>query len=205
LNQKFLQMKTKLFSLLAIASIVGFAACNNSSETATTTDSTTNTTATTTTSTTNYAALADTFQTNSTAGNYLDVRTGKPIRISVNKETGAKTMADNNEPVRYYVDRRTWWVYDANTGNTLGEVKMEGDALRYKDPNGNWISAEEYWKMKDAETTTGDAKVSDNGNKVKSDEGTKVKVADDGNKVKVKDADGNKTKVKDGEVKKDNK
>lgn len=199
-------MKTRIFSLLAITATLGFAACNNSSESASTTDSTTTTTATTTTSSNNYAALADTFQTNSAAGNYLDLKTGKPLRISVNKETGAKTNAETNQPVRYYVDRRTWWVYDANTGNTLGEAKMDGSNLRYKDQSGNWISADDYWKTLDNSTTTtvntddtsaGIKKVSDDGNKVKADDGSKVKVADHGDKVKVTNADGSKTKVKE--------
>ncbi|MER3464731.1 MAG: hypothetical protein C4329_10330 [Chitinophagaceae bacterium] len=205
-------MKTRILSLLTIATAFGFVACNNSSETAaTTTDSSSTANTTTTTSTTNYEALADTFQTNSKAGNYLDPRTGKPLRISVNTQTGAKMNAETNEPVRYYVDRRTWWVYDANSGNTLGEAKMEGSNLRYKDQSGNWISAEDYWKTIDANngsmnssgTMNGDSsgngikKVSDGGNKVKTDDGTKVKVADHGDKVKVTDENGNKTKIKE--------
>lgn len=213
-------MKTRLFSALAIVAAIGFTACNNSSESASTTDTTTTTTATTTTtSTNNYAALADTFQTNSTAGNYLDLRTGKPLHISVNKSTGVKTNTENNEPVRYYVDKRTWWVYDANSGKTLSEAKMDGSNLRYKDQSGNWVSADDYWKTLDMSTgsmsgdttgtgtsgttgtstsgSTGTGKVSDGGNKVKDENGTKVKVADHGDKVKVTDENGNKTKVKE--------
>jgi hypothetical protein len=205
-------MKTRLLSFLAITAAIGFTACNNSSQSASTTDSTTTNTATTTTSTNNYAALADTFQTNSKAGNYLDPKTGKPIHISVNRQTGVKTNDETNQPVRYYVDRRSWWVYDANSGNTLGEAKMEGNDLRYKDQSGKWISADDYWKTMDANssvnatgdttgsgtstTTSGTTKVADDGNKVK-DDNSKVKVADHGDKVKVKDAEGSKSKVKE--------
>src|SRR5688500_20401713 len=105
--------KTKISGLLAGVLAVGMVACNNEGEgsaandtSATTTE---NTTATTTTTTSDYSALADSARINSEAGNYLDPKTGKAIRISVDPQTGARTNAETGEPVWRYVDRRTWW------------------------------------------------------------------------------------------------
>jgi hypothetical protein len=108
-----LNMKTKIFSLVAATITLGFAACNSDGDNTTSTDSTTSTTTdvNTNTSTGNYAAQADSFKINSEAGNYLDAHTGKPIKIDVDVTTGERVNAETNEPGLYYVDRRTGWVY----------------------------------------------------------------------------------------------
>ena len=103
-------MKRKILGFFALVLALSFTACNNDADTTTAED----TTSTTTTSSGDYAAMADEFQRNSEAGVYRDVRTGEPIKISVNKTTGAKLNAETNEPiVRYiWVDNNDWWVYD---------------------------------------------------------------------------------------------
>ena len=93
-------MKTKIFSLVAATITLGFAACNSDGDNTTSTDSTTTTDVSTNTSTGNYAAQADSFKINSEAGNYLDARTGKPIKINVDATTGERVNAETNEPVR---------------------------------------------------------------------------------------------------------
>jgi hypothetical protein len=139
--------KTRIFSLLAATVAFGFVACNSGSNNTATTDTTTattNTATTTHTSNRNYAAMADSFKTNSEAGNYLEPRTGKPYRISV---SSAGTLVDENgNAVRRYVDKRTWWVYDANTGDTVGSARMEKGSLRYRGDNDRWMPYEERWR-----------------------------------------------------------
>lgn len=144
--------KRNMFSLFAATALaVGFTACNSNNENNTgsastdTAAATTNTAVTTHTSSKNYAAMADSFKTNSDAGNYLNPNTGVPYKITVNS---AGTLVDENgNPVRHYVDKRTWWVYDANTGDTVGSAKMQNGRLRYNDNNGRWITYEERYRV----------------------------------------------------------
>lgn len=138
--------KTNVFSLFAATLALGFAACNSGSNNTATTDTTTTTNMATTTHTSNrnYAAMADSFKTNSAAGNYLNPRSGQPYRISV---SSAGTLVDENgNPVRRYVDKRTWWVYDANTGDTVGSAHMEKGNLRYRGDNDQWVPYEQRWR-----------------------------------------------------------
>jgi hypothetical protein len=194
----------KIFSLAAFLA-VGFMACNNDANNTATTDTThidSNTTATTTTtSNVNYAAMADSFQTNSSAGNYLDAKTGKPIHIKYDVTTHRAVNEETGQPVWRYVDKRNWWVYGNNNDNwdTIGTAKMQGNNIMYRGDNDTWITYDERWKAEDEKMMNSDSgtKVSDDGNKIK-DENGKVKVADHGNKIKVNDT---KIKIKDGEVK----
>jgi hypothetical protein len=187
-------MKKLIFSLITFLSL-GFMACNSDSTTSETTDSTTTTTtttdATTTTSSSDYTAMADEFQRNSEAGKYMDVKTGKPIKISVDKSTGKKTNVETNEPVtRYiYVDNNDWWVYDWE-GTRLGRAKMDNNKVVFEDSaNKNWVDYDVKWKNDSDESKmkTDDIKV-----KTEKDGDMKIKTGD---KVIKKDEDG--TKVKD--------
>ena len=190
--------KIKLFSLLAAAVSIGFVACNNdgestaASDTATTT--TENTVTTTATSTGDYAAQADSVRINSEAGNYLDARSGKPIRISVDPQTGARTNAETGEPVWRYVDRRNWWVYGGDDWSQVGEARMQGDKLEYKGDKDEWVTYEKRW-------TDDDSKMAESWKKKYGD--TKVKVSKDGD-IKVKDENGKiKYDADDNKVKTD--
>lgn len=137
--------KTHVFSLFAATIVMGFAACNNNGNDSASTDTTatTSTATTTQTSSRNYAAMADSFKMNSDAGNYLEPKTGKPVRITV---SSAGTLVDENgTPIRRYVDKRTWWVYDANTGDTVGSARMENGTLKYRGDNDQWMNYDEKW------------------------------------------------------------
>jgi hypothetical protein len=183
-------MKKQIFSLITVLSL-GFAACNSDSNTSATTDSATNSSATTTsTSSGDYAAMADEFQRNSEAGKYRDVRTGEPIRISVDRTTGKKINAETNDNItRYiYVDEPDWWVYDWE-GNRLGRAKMEDNKMLFEDSSDHWVEYDVKWKNDDDESKmkTDDMKV-----KTEKDGDQKIKTGD--KKIK-KDEDG--TKVED--------
>ena len=195
-------MKAKLFSLVAASIALGFTACNNDKETSsTTTDSTsTGTVSTMDTASTNnainsnqnYTALADTFKVNSDAGNYLDPKTGKSIKISVDPQSGTRVNASTGEPVWRYVDRRTWWVYGGDNWDTIGTAKMQNNNLVYRNDNDTWVTYDKKWKEDDM-------KMQDEWKKKYGD--TKVKISKDGD-IKVKDEngkvkyDGNSGKVK---------
>jgi hypothetical protein len=177
--------KTRIFGLLAGVLTVGMVACNNDgegSEAANDTMATTteNTTATTTTTTSDYSALADSARINSEAGNYLDPKTGKAIRISVDPKTGARTNAETGEPVWRYVDRRTWWVYGGDNWDTVGTARMDGKKIVYRGDADKWVDYDNRWK-------TDDEKMAEDWKKKYGD--TKVKVSKDGD-IKVKDENG---------------
>ena len=170
---------------MAAALSIGFVACNNDADDTASTDSTTteNTATTTTTSTGTYAAQAETYKTNSDAGNYLDAKTGKPIRITVDPNTGARTNAETNEPVWYYVDRTNWWVYGPDSWDTIGTARMEGDNLVFRDDNDKWVGYDKKkWKVDD----DGDMKMKDGDTKIKIDKDgdTKIKTGDSKTKTK---------------------
>jgi len=193
-------MKTKLLSFLAATLLLGFAACNSEGEgnTASDTATTDDNTATTTTSSTDYAARADSFRINSEAGNYLDPRTGKSLRINYDPQTRRTTNAETGEPVWRYVDRRTWWVYGGDTSDNwtqVGEAREDQGRVMYKGDNDQWVTYEDRWRTEDERMARdwkaryGDVKV-----KVGKDGDIKVKNKKTGEKTKY-DADDNKVKT----------
>src|SRR5438309_654664 len=156
--------KNKFLSLVASAALLGLAACNNSSDGTANADSTTRngdstgsttTTTTTTTSSGNYAARADSVRTNVAAGNYLNPRTGKAYtRLNVDQSTGALTD-ETGRPVRRYVDKRNWWVYDTNNWDTVGAAQMKNNRLMYRGDNGSWEEYDKRWTDDMNNNTTG--------------------------------------------------
>jgi len=180
--------KTAIFSLLAASVLFSLAACDNDS-TSNNNDDTMSTNPTVTTNNTEYAAKADEMQTRSDAGKYMDVRTGKPVKLSMDRTTGRISNTENNEPVtRYvYVDNTDWWVMDWE-GNQLGKAKWEKDKMWYDD-NGNWVEYDTKWKD--------DSNMMDDNSKMKTDDDSKMKSGD--TKIKT-DKDGD-TKMKSGDTK----
>jgi hypothetical protein len=192
--------KNKIFGLLAAASIVlGFTACNNSSDGTASNDTTTNTMDATTagaeSSTTDYAAFADSVERNSQSGYYLNPRTGKKLTLKVDRNSGAVSDASTGEPVWRYVDNRNWWVYgldDDYTWDAMGEAQMKSDKLTYRSDDDKWVDYDVRWKSQDEnlsktwKTKSGDVKIKfgkDGDIKIKDKDG-KVKYDADDNKVK---------------------
>jgi hypothetical protein len=62
----------------------------------------------------------------------------------MNTSTG-KVTDESGRPVRRYVDKRNWWVYDVNTGDTVGSARMNNNQLMYRGNNGNWESYDKRW------------------------------------------------------------
>ncbi len=187
----------KLSSILFAALSVGFVACNNSSETSSTTasDSMTATAAdssnmgngnmaSASTSTNDYSAFADSVERNSKAGYYLNPRTGKPQHFKVDRTNGSVTDEQSGEPVWRYVDNRNWWVYGMDDSdwnwNKMGEAKMNNNKIMYKGENDNWSDYDMQWKASDEKIKkTWKTHIGD----------TKIKVSKDGD-IKVKDKTG---------------
>lgn len=207
-------MKINLMLPLAAAITLGVVSCGNNDNGTSETGMDTSTSmspagtsdmATTQTSTGSYAAQADSFRTNSEAGNYLDARSGKSIRINVDPETGARTNAETGDPVWRFVDRRTWWVYGGDSWDTLGSARMENNELRYRSNNDQWETYDKRWKSEDDKLMSDWKTKVDKGDgdvKMKNDkEDAKIKMDKDGD-VKIKTKEG-KTKIDadDGEVK----
>lgn len=198
-------MKKQFLNVAAIAVIaLGAASCSNSTSDTASKDSTSSTTTTTTgtestntsmSSGNNYAAMADSVESNSAKGYYLNPKTGKPYKsLKVDRSTGAITD-DAGEPVWRYVDNRNWWVYGDNdmndtttTWGQVGEARMDKDKLTYKGEGDKWEDYDARW-MKDDEAIKSHMKVSDNGNKVKM-------TTEDGDKMKVKTDEEGNTKIK---------
>lgn len=199
--------KMNVFSLLVAASAFGFTACNNSSDdkagmsdtagavTATTEGSAA--TGSSATSTGDYSAFADSVERNSQSGYYLNPRTGKPIRLKVNRSSGEITDETTGEPVWRYVDNRNWWVYGIDDSDwywdTMGEAKMDKDQLMYKTDEGKWSNYDTYWKTKD-ENITKSWKSKSGNTKIKVGKDGDIKIKDESGKTKY-DADDNKIKT----------
>lgn len=198
-------MKTKFLGFLASAIALGMVACNDDADSTTTTDTSTTTmetnsntmestsSSTMNTNNANYAALADTFRMNSEAGNYLDPRTGRSIKIGVDPQTGMRYNTQTEEPVWRYVDKRTWWVYGGDNWDTLGEARMEGNKLMYEGEGDKWVTYNDRWKMED-EKMMKDWKTKNGDTKIKISKDGDIKVKNESGKVKY-DADDNKMKV----------
>lgn len=198
-NQNCVNMKEyKFFTLLTAMGLTALVSCNNSSNTtaensdSTTTENVSGSGA----SSGDYSAYASEIEKNSSEGNYINPKTGKPYgKLSVNKSTGEITD-ENNEPVWRYVDKRTWWVYGVDDDwnwKKLGEAEMDNNQLLYMDDNGKWVSYDKRWSNND-ETITKTWKAKSGDAKIKFDKDGDIKYKDDSTRIKY-DADDNKMKT----------
>ena len=204
--------KHNLLAVLAMGTFL--AACNNDANDTATTDSTATTENTTTTSTgagmdagntttatstTNYTAMADSFRVNSEAGNYLNPRTGKPMRLRYDTERHYAVDETTNEPVWRYVDKRNYSVYGTMENdtvgmyNSMGTARMQNNRLEYQGEGDTWVTYDKRYKEEDERRTKG-WKIKDGDTKIKVSRDGDIKVKDENGKVKY-DADDNKIKV----------
>lgn len=185
--------KTAIFSLLTGTVLFALVSCDNDATTSNNADSPAITTPTNDVSTTDWAAKADEMQTRSDAGKYVDVKTGKPVKLSMDRTTGRVMNQENNAPVtRYvYVDNNDWWLMDWE-GKQLGKTKWEKNKMWYDD-NGNWVDYNTKWKDEDTSMNMNDSKMkTDDDSKMKTDD-MKMKTDKDGD-TKIK-SDGKKIKT----------
>jgi hypothetical protein len=190
-SKPFTMERMKILSLVTAGLVMGCVACNNSSETSANPDSS-NTGTTTNVATGNYAARADSVRTNVQAGYYLNPRTGRAYTtLNVDPNTGSLTD-ETGAVVKRYVDKRSWWVYDTNSWDTVGSAQMSNGQLMYRGTEGDWQTYDKRW-TDDMDTNMNSGSMSDtasmNGNnskvKIKTDDG-KLKSDEKGVKVKPK-------------------
>lgn len=188
--------KYQIFSLIAAVSFSAVACNNNGSETSSSDSTSSNTATTTQTSTNNYAARADSLRVNSEGGNYLNPRTGKPYHLNMDKQTGAITD-ETGRPVKRYVDKRTWWLYDANSGDTVGSARMNNGNLMYRGTTGDWVPYDQRWtddtigvnNNSNSSITTADSTETSSGGTGEHGK-TKVKIKSNGSKTKTTEKGG---------------
>ena len=196
--------RNRLLSLLAAGLALGFVACNDSADTTAGNPDSINNTGTTADNTAgaasssgDYSAFADDLEKNSQAGYYLNAKTGKPMKLKVNRTTGEISDETTGEPVWRYVDNRNWWVYGIDDSDwhwdTVGEAKMQNDQLVYKADDGSWISYDKQWMSSDDRINKSWKEKSGN-TKIKVSKDGDIKIKDESGKVKY-DADDNKIKT----------
>lgn len=188
--------RNRLLNILVASAALTAVACNNSGNGTGSNDSTTttNTATTSQTSTNNYAARADSFRVNSEGGNYLNPRTGKPYKLNMNTQTGS-VSDESGRPVKRYVDKRTWWIYDAASGDTVGSARMDNGSLMYRGTDGNWVPYDKRW------TDDMDSSSMNNNNSVQTADSSNGSTGTTGThgktKVKVKSNGSGKVKTSD--------
>ncbi len=138
---------------------------------------------------------------------YIDLTSGKTIRVEKDNETGFMVNAETKKPVYLYVNQSARDTFYGRTGKKINNhVIHADDDYRYDDDdyvykNGDYKVKEddEDIKIKDGDykkkTDDGDVKIKDGDYKKKTDDGdvkikngdTKIKIEDGKRKVKTKD------------------
>jgi hypothetical protein len=191
-------MKRVFMPLCAIA-LLSVVSCNQSSTTEAGADSTSTTTTTTSTDAATGSTAAPSAATTTVDENasYVDLKSGKTIKVKKNQETGKYINSETNEPLMYYVNPSTADTFDVQgrvvnnalvkgpEGYTVDETKITTDNGKLKTQSDGDVKAKE-----------GDVKA-----KVETDGDMKLKSGDSKEKIKddtykSKDASG-KTKTTD--------
>lgn len=168
--------------MVTALAIVGFAACNNGSETSATEDSSSVTTTTPAGDESTTVSSSDT-PAFDTSASYVDLKSGKTVRLRRDASTGHVRNQEDDSEVLWYFNPVTNDTFDVS-GNVVNNYLIR--------ENGSYRLDEARWKTKTQ--SDGDLKAKDG------DEG-KIKLEGDEGEGKVKTEDG-KVKVKsDGTVK----
>lgn len=179
----------KLVLSIAALSVIGFAACNNSTEETTTSEDSTmmNTSSDVTASGTPMQ------------GTYTDLNSGRTVQLARNEQTGYVTDAATGEPVEFYVDMSSMDTFYGRSTAVVNNAIMRDDEGKYKldDSKVKWDDNEMKLKGADGskEKWDGDEykyKSADGDTKVKRD-GDESKIKTEGVKIKT---EGGETKVK---------
>lgn len=208
-------MKTKILLLGTCVATFCIVACNNGQQTAVTTDSSTTSTGTTS-GVSNQSATDPTVTTTTTSttvhlnpsASYVDLRSGKKVKLRVDTVTKYIVNEVTNQPVMYYIDPSTNDTFDRQ-GRVVNRALIKGSNGDYtvdesllsagsnnsgsnmnndgnKTNSGSNMSAVDSAKS----STSSSSKTGNFKEKMKDD---KYKYKDDNTKVKV---NGDKSKVK---------
>lgn len=189
-------MKTKLFAPTFVFFLLCITACGDGTTT-TSTDSTTVTTGSAQTGTDDMSASTNINVNLDPSASYVDLKTGKPVKLRVDTVTKYIVEEATNEPVMYYVNPATKDTFDrtgrlvnlalvrSESGDySIDETKITGTAGR----SANTISTDTSTTSSETETPIGNSKTKFKDDKFKQKtDSTTIKVKD--NKVKVKTRD----------------
>jgi hypothetical protein len=194
-------MKMKFFALGGMCFLIGMVGCNNGAGT-TTTDSTTVSTAHTSTEDAG-ASKNIRVQLDPTVS-YVDLRTGKPVKLRVDTVTRYIVNEVSNEPVTYYInpatndtfDKRGRLVNKALVKSSDGDYTIDESRITVTsdDVNSNMVSTDTAANTTNTADGNGNAtgnsktKIKDNKFKQKTDT-TLIKVKDDKIKIKTRKSD----------------
>jgi hypothetical protein len=189
-------MNKKLFGIGGILALFTIAACNNGENTSAT-DSTTVSTGTTeagTTSTSTTSGRSTTFQVDPSAS-YVDLRTGKSVKLKVDTVTKYVVDEVTNQPIMYFINPATNDTFD-RSGRVVSHALVRGT-------NGDYTVDESRLTTSNSDNSgtnmsSGDTTTSDNSASGGTTGNTKTKIKDDKFKQKT---DTSVLKVKDGKIK----
>jgi hypothetical protein len=169
-------MKRSAFVITAIA-VACLSACKDGTESTTTTDSTLNSSSTSATGSEMSSATSTSTINIRPDASYVDLKSGKQVKLRVDTTTNYVVNVETNEPIYYYIDPSTSDTFDRG-GQNVSNALIRGS-------DGNYTVDESRLKMK---------MQSDGDIKTKDEAGNKTKVETDG-KIKNKSADGTKEKL----------
>lgn len=175
-------MKKVIYALFGIFSVFSFISCSNSANESQITDTTTLTPSTTTTTTTSENTVKRPVIKINSSTDYIDLKTGKKIRLRVDTITQFIVNEVTKEPVVFYIDPST-----NDTFDTKG--RLVNKALN-RSTDGEYTINESM--LMPQETAMEDT-IADMGNSKEKIKDDKYKYKDDNIKVKMKE---DKTKIK---------
>jgi hypothetical protein len=192
-------MKTKLFGFGGLL-VLSLAACNSGSST-TTTDSTTVAADTSQTTATDASASNNIPVHFDASASYVDLKTGKPVKLRVDTVTHYIVEEVTNQPVMYFINPATNDTFDrsgrivnrALIRSSNGDYTIDESRITVSSDDNSSTSATDADDTADTANTTADETTTATGNsktKIKED---KFKQKTDNSKVKVKE---DKVKVK---------
>jgi hypothetical protein len=132
---------------------------------------------------------------NNPDADYIDLTSGKTIRVEKDEETGFMVNAETKKPVYLYVNPATKDTFYGRTGKKVNKYITVRDNGNYYYDDDDYVYKNGDYKLK---TDDGDIKEKDGDYKKKTDDGD-VKIKDGDYKVKT-DKDGDK-KIKSGDTK----
>jgi hypothetical protein len=137
------------------------------------------------------------------APEYIDLTSGKTVRIEKDKETGFMVNAETGKPVYLYVDPAKEDTFYGRTGKKVNKKIIHTEDGVYKFDDEDYFYKNGDYKLKtddgDIKEKDGDYKKKTGDGDVKIKDGDYKKKTDDGD-VKIKNGD-TKIKIDDGEVK----
>jgi hypothetical protein len=184
-------MKIKLFGLAGLLALLSMTACNNGSST-TTTDSTTVSAETSQTGSSDVAASNNTQVHFDPSASYVDLKSGKSVKLRVDTVTHYIVDEVTNQPVMYYINPATSDTFDQR-GRLVSRALIRSANGDYTIDESRITVSSADNSTTDTANTTDDESATASGNsktKIKED---KFKQKTDTSKVKVKD---NKIKIK---------